>query len=147
MIKYKVKFDVKFNDIITQENFDTVGLGYLIIKSGDLEVELDFHEFSISKVDFDTISIFVDDLYIQGSKRDFRNIVKSGDISVFLNLGLHKYTPDFTPVCLDCITFYILNNFKTNETYSEFVSKTYIYSDVKAEINVNALADRKVKAD
>ena len=141
MVEYKAKFNLIFNNVITQDNLDSIGLGYLVIRSGDLEVELYYHGFTISKKGSDMISIFIDDLYIQGRKRDFKNIVKSGDISVILNLGLHKYTPDFTPVCLESITFYINNNFKTNETYVELTSKVYIYTDAKAEINVNVLDD------
>lgn len=142
MVEYKAKFNLIFNNVITQDNLDSIGLGYLVIKSGDLEVELDYHEFDISKKGSDMITVFINDLYIQGRKRDFKNIVKSGNISVILNLGLHKYTPDFTPVCLESISFYINNNFKTNETYVELTSKVYIYTDAKTEINVNVLADK-----
>lgn len=142
MVEYKAKFNLIFNNVITQDNLDSIGLGYLVIRSGDLEVELDYHGFTISKKGSDMISVFIDDLYIQGRKRDFKNIVKSGNISVILNLGLHKYTPDFTPVCLESISFYINNNFKTNETYVELTSKVYIYTDAKTEINVNVLADK-----
>ena len=141
MVEYKAKFNLIFNNVITQDNLDSIGLGYIVIRSGDLEVELDYHGFTISKKGSDMISVFIDDLYIQGRKRDFKNIVKSGNISVILNLGLHKYTPDFTPVCLESIAFYINNNFKTNETYVELTSKVYIYTDAKAEINVNVLDD------
>lgn len=142
MVEYKAKFNLIFNNVITQDNLDSIGLGYLVIRSGDLEVELDYHEFDISKKGSDMITVFINDLYIQGRKRDFKNIVKSGNISVILNLGLHKYTPDFTPVCLESISFYINNNFKTNETYVELTSKVYIYTDAKTEINVNVLADK-----
>ena len=52
MVEYKAKFNLIFNNVITQDNLDSIGLGYLVIRSGDLEVELDYHGFTISKKRF-----------------------------------------------------------------------------------------------